>query len=78
MADLYDTDVMPPQLGRAHRALDEAVDRLYRDAAFVGDRDRVEHLFKQYESPVNPISVAAAEPIRHRRRRDRDLRWAST
>ncbi|MGL4638019.1 MAG: type IIL restriction-modification enzyme MmeI, partial [Beijerinckiaceae bacterium] len=49
LADLYDPDVMPPDLRRAHKALDEAVDRLYRAAAFASDRERVEHLFMLYE-----------------------------
>ena len=30
LADLYDPDLMPPNLGRAHQALDRAVDRLYQ------------------------------------------------
>lgn len=42
LADLYDVDAMPNSLRRAHRALDEAVEKLYRRAAFAGDRDRVE------------------------------------
>ncbi len=36
MADLYDSDVMKPELLHAHRALDTAVDRLYRPDAFPG------------------------------------------
>ena len=32
LADLYDPDLMPPNLRRAHHALDRAVDRLYRRA----------------------------------------------
>jgi hypothetical protein len=66
LADLYDTDVMPAQLRRAHRALDAAVDRLYRPAAFIGDRDRAEHLFGLYERLITPL-VAAAEVSRARR-----------
>ena len=42
LADLYDADAMPPKLRKAHSVLDEAVDKLYRTAAFAGDRDRVE------------------------------------
>lgn len=67
LADLYDADVMPPQLRKAHRALDEAVDKLYRSAAFTGDRDRVEHLFGLYEKLVAPL-VAASQPRRPRSR----------
>lgn len=49
LADLYDPDVMPADLRKAHRALDLAVDRLYRKAPFDSDRERVEHLFMLYE-----------------------------
>ena len=45
LADLYDPDLMPPNLRRAHKALDRAVDRLYRRAGFASERERVEHLF---------------------------------
>jgi hypothetical protein len=66
LADLYDEDVMPPQLRKAHKALDEAVDRLYRTAAFLGDRDRAEHLFGLYERLVTPL-ITSARPTRRRR-----------
>ncbi len=49
LADLYDVDTMPPRLRRAHGALEDAADKLYRSAEFSGDRDRVEHLFGRYE-----------------------------
>lgn len=55
LADLYDVDSMPPQLHKAHRALDEAADKLYRPSPFMGDRDRVEHLFSRYEKLVTPL-----------------------
>jgi hypothetical protein len=66
LADLYDVDAMPPQLRKVHRILDDAVDKLYRSAAFTGDRDRAEHLFGLYEKLVAPL-VAAAAPPRNRR-----------
>jgi hypothetical protein len=69
LADLYDVDAMPPPLRKAHRALDEAVDKLYRSAAFVGDRDRVEHLFGLYEKLLAPLVVAAAPPRARRGKR---------
>jgi len=59
LADLYDPDVMPADLRRAHRALDLAVDRLYRAAPFTSDRERVEHLFGLYEKLVAPLTAAA-------------------
>ena len=34
LADLYDPNLMPPNLRRAHLALDRAVDRLYRRSGF--------------------------------------------
>jgi hypothetical protein len=57
MADLYDADVMKPELRHAHRALDAAVDKLYRGEAFPGDRQRVEHLFARYERLVSPLTA---------------------
>lgn len=66
LADLYDADLMKPALRKAHRALDFAVDKLYRSATFEGDRDRVEHLFALYERLVAPLIV---EPKNARRRR---------
>lgn len=67
LADLYDVDAMPLELRRAHDELDRAVDRLYRGAAFTGDRDRVELLFGLYERLVAPIVAAAAPPARRSR-----------
>jgi len=52
LANLYDPDLMPANLRKAHRALDVAVDRLYRPASFGSDRERVEHLFSLYERMV--------------------------
>jgi hypothetical protein len=66
LADLYDPDVMPQDLRKAHRALDEAVDRLYRKEAFASDRERVEHLFGLYEKLTAPMLAAAAKPKRGR------------
>ena len=39
LANLYDPDLMPPDLRQAHLALDRAVDRLYRRNGFVSERD---------------------------------------
>ena len=49
LADLYDPLTMPPDLRKAHQALDSAIDRLYRRDPFPSDRERVEHLFGLYE-----------------------------
>jgi hypothetical protein len=69
LADLYDPDVMPSDLRKAHRDLDEAVDRLYRKEAFASDRERVEHLFTLYEKLTAPVLAAAAPTRRPARRR---------
>jgi hypothetical protein len=61
LADLYDIDATPPELRKAHHALDAAVDKLYRSAAFAGDRDRAEHLFGLYEKLVAPLVAAASD-----------------
>ena len=55
LANLYDPDSMPPNLRRAHRALDRAVDRLYRRTGFHSERERVEHLFALYEKMRAPL-----------------------
>jgi len=68
LADLYDPDVMPEDLRKAHRALDEAVDRLYRKEPFASDRERVEHLFGLYEKLTAPMLAAAAKPKRGRKK----------
>ena len=70
LADLYDPDLMPPNLRIAHQALDRAVDRLYRRKRFTSERERVEHLFALYERLQAPLAaVAAPRPRRRRRRR---------
>jgi len=67
LADLYDPDVMPTELRKNHRALDGAIDKLYRGAAFSGDRDRVEHLFGLYEKLVAPLTAT----LKHKKLRGR-------
>ena len=57
LADLYDPDTMPPNLRRAHQALDWAVDRLYRRSGFVSERERVEHLLMMYEGMRRPLEA---------------------
>jgi hypothetical protein len=71
LADLYDPDVMPSDLRKAHRDLDEAVDRLYRKEPFTSDRERVEHLFALYEKLCAPILAVVASDRRRGRRRQR-------
>ena len=58
LAHLYDPDLMPPNLRRAHQAVDRAVDRLYRRKEFASERERVEHLFMLYEKVRAPLESA--------------------
>ncbi len=57
LANLYDPDLMPPDVRRAHRALDRAVDRLYRRKGFATERERVEHLFMLHEKMRAPLEA---------------------
>ena len=67
LADLYDPDLMPVPLRRAHQALDRAVDRLYRRERFPSERDRVEHLFTLYERMRAPLVASAKKKTRRKR-----------
>jgi hypothetical protein len=49
LADLYDPDIMPQALRKAHKALDTAVDKLYNSKGFKTPLDRVKHLFNMYK-----------------------------
>jgi len=69
LADLYDVDVMPRELRKAHRDLDAAVDKLYRSVPFSGNRDRVEHFFGLYEKLLAPLAATAPKPRRRRSKR---------
>ena len=69
LADLYDPDLMPAALRRAHQSLDRAVDRLYRRERFKSEYDRLEHLLGLYERMQTPIAVEAVRGTRRRRRR---------
>ena len=52
LADLYDPDKMPEPLREAHKALDRAVEKLYRDKPFRDASERLEHLFARYEKLI--------------------------
>jgi len=55
LADLYDPLTMPPELLKAHRQLDRAVDRCYRREPFTTERQRVELLSGLYEKLTAPL-----------------------
>lgn len=48
LAELYDPDHMPEPLRAAHKALDAAVDKLYRSKPFIDASERISHLFELY------------------------------
>ncbi|WP_417419889.1 DNA methyltransferase [Halomonas sp.] len=60
MAQLYDTDKMPENLLDAHQALDEAVEKLYRDRPFRDTAERQEYLLARYEKLIEAEKVAKA------------------
>ena len=64
LADLYDPDLMPPSLLRAHKNLDRAVDRLYSRRGFRSESERVKHLFMRYERMLTPLSAKGKDQRR--------------
>ena len=66
LADLYDPDLMPPNLRKAHTTLDRTVDRLYRRGGFASERERVEHLFGLYEKMMSPLEARMKGKSRRR------------
>ena len=70
LAELYDPDLMHPNLRRAHQALDRAVDRLYRRAGFSSERERIEHLFMLYEEMRGPLDAGKKENPKRGRKDD--------
>ena len=55
LADLYDPLTMPPDLMKAHKKLDKAVDLCYRPQPFTSELNRVEYLFEEYEKLTAPL-----------------------
>jgi len=49
MEQMYDPDKMPANLLKAHQALDQAVERLYRDKPFRDTAERQAYLLARYE-----------------------------
>ena len=70
LSDLYDPELTPPNLRRAHQALDRAVDRLYQRSGFASEHERIEHLFMLYEKMRTPLK--AIEKTKSKRRRPRN------
>lgn len=68
LADLYHPTTMPPDLRKAHEALDKAVDACYRKEAFKSERERVEHLFGLYRKLTEGFG-AETKPVKKVQRR---------
>ena len=49
LANLYDPNIMPSALVKAHQALDKAVDLCYRSQPFTSETKRIEFLFELYD-----------------------------
>lgn len=49
LADLYDPLTMPPELTKAHKTLDKAVEQAYRKEKFIDDLERLRFLFERYQ-----------------------------
>ena len=70
LVDLYDPELMPTALRKAHQKLDRAVDRLYRRARFSSEPERIVHLMALYEKMGAPLHAGMLpKPKRARRRR---------
>ena len=69
LANLYDPDLIPPSLRKAHQALDRSVDRLYRSKPFASERERVEHLLMLYAEMRAPLDATTTKQTKRHRRR---------
>ncbi len=72
LADLYDPVAMPPDLRRAHQALDKAVDAAYAGSGFKpapakSDAERVAFLFELYHKYTSMLPAPKATKRRKRK-----------
>ncbi|MDD2851235.1 MAG: hypothetical protein PHY09_04950 [Desulfuromonadaceae bacterium] len=67
LADLYDPLTMPPELVKAHQALDRAVDAAYCKTAFKTEAERVAFLFERYQELVAPLVVGEIQKSKTRK-----------
>ena len=58
IARLYDPETMPANLLKAHRDLDDTLERIYIGRPFKNDTERLEHLFKLYAAKIKKEDVA--------------------
>lgn len=67
LKDIYDADVMPTGLRRAHKELDRAVDAAYGKRAAQTNDERVRLLFGLWKEKTDSIGVAAKAGSKRRR-----------
>jgi hypothetical protein len=73
LADLYDPVAMPPDLRKAHQALDKAVDAAYVGAGFKpaparSDAERVSFLFELYHKYTSLLPAPETTTISRKKR----------
>lgn len=64
LADLYDPTAMPPELTKAHAALDKAVDAAYQYKGGKDDAARVAFLFERYQQLTSLLPALTAKKPR--------------
>ena len=69
LSDLYDRVAMPPDLRKAHQALDRAVDAAYGKKSFASDTERVAFLFDLYQNYASLLQ-SASEPRKRSRHKE--------
>jgi hypothetical protein len=57
IADLYDPELMPEDLRRAHERNDEVLERIYIGRRFKNDSERLEKLFELYTRMTNKLQA---------------------
>lgn len=62
LADLYNPNLMPPTLVKAHQTLDKAVDLCYRPQLFTSEAKRIEFLFDLYDQYTNKLFATEQQP----------------
>jgi hypothetical protein len=67
LSDLYDPVAMPPDLRRAHQALDKAVDAAYGRKSFGSDAERVAFLFELYHKYTS-LLPEPEKPVKQKKR----------
>ena len=67
LADLYHPLTMPPELVKAHQALDKATDLCYRKKVFPNEMARIEFLFELYNEYTQPLLTATKKTKKKKR-----------